>query len=177
MYVADTREQQSRAKVPATVLPPIRAVPVSGGCSLSQKCFRLDTCLFEDGTKGAFRHVAEGCVPGERPYSLRAFFVAVRAPCYAEFIFVFRPHGTTMTESVENLILEHLKALRDEFSAFKADTGEVKLRLTSLEERTSLLERSVANLHGDIALLHSRLDRMDGRMERIERRLEFVPSP
>ena len=60
-----------------------------------------------------------------------------------------------MTENVENLILEHLKALRNELRDFRADTSDnfmqVKARLQSLEERLSLAEKGIANIHGDHA--------------------------
>lgn len=85
-----------------------------------------------------------------------------------------------MTENVENLILEHLKALRNDLRGFQAETGanfaEIKIRLSSLEERLALAERAIANTHGDNALVQSRLDRVDARIERIERRLELTAA-
>lgn len=75
-----------------------------------------------------------------------------------------------MSDSVENLILEHLKALRNEMRDFKsesmADLALIKQRLTSLESQ-------VASVHGDMALIHGRIDRVDSRIDRIERRLEL----
>lgn len=53
-----------------------------------------------------------------------------------------------MTENVENLILEHLKALRNDLRGFQAETGanfaEIKVRLSSLKERLALAERAIA---------------------------------
>ena len=85
-----------------------------------------------------------------------------------------------MTENVENLILEHLKALRNELRDFRADTSDnfmqVKARLQSLEERLSLAEKGIANIHGDHALIQLRLDKQGDRLERIEKRLEPIPA-
>jgi ubiquinone biosynthesis protein UbiJ len=38
-----------------------------------------------------------------------------------------------MTESVENLILEHLRAIRADVAAVREDVREIKQRLSSLE--------------------------------------------
>jgi predicted nucleic acid-binding Zn-ribbon protein len=60
-----------------------------------------------------------------------------------------------MTSDVENLVLEHLRAIR-------ADVSDVKVRMTSLEENTAAMNR--------------RLDNMDRRIERIEKQLELVEA-
>lgn len=79
-----------------------------------------------------------------------------------------------MTEKIENLILEHLKILRNDLRDFKTETIEelkmIKHRLTSLEGQT-------ASIHADMALIHTRIDRVDVKMERIERRLELHENP
>ncbi len=38
-----------------------------------------------------------------------------------------------MTENIENLILDHLRAIRADISGIKEDMREIKQRLTSLE--------------------------------------------
>ena len=38
-----------------------------------------------------------------------------------------------MTDNVENLILEHLRALRADVSTIKADVRDLKLRMSSME--------------------------------------------
>ena len=85
-----------------------------------------------------------------------------------------------MTENTENLILEHLKSLRNELQVFRTETRDqfeqVKARLQSLEERATLTERGLVNVHGDIALIQARLDKLDVKPERIERRLELAPA-
>ena len=68
-----------------------------------------------------------------------------------------------MVEHIENLLLEHLRAMRGDIGQMKDDIATVKMRLGSVETQ-------VASLHGDMAIVHSRMDRMDQRLERIERR-------
>jgi hypothetical protein len=74
-----------------------------------------------------------------------------------------------MTDTVDNRILEHLKALRNEVRDFRTqaldDLRMIKRRLTSLEGQ-------VASVHADMALIHGRIDRVDLRIDRTERRLE-----
>ncbi len=76
-----------------------------------------------------------------------------------------------MTENVENLVLEHLRCLRNELKDFK---GEAMAELSLIKQRLTSLEGQVASLHGDMALIHGRIDRLDVRVERMERRLELV---
>lgn len=75
-----------------------------------------------------------------------------------------------MSANIDNLILEHLRALRNDLRDFKteamADLAMIKLRLTSLESQ-------VASIHADMALIHGRIDRVDAHIDRIERRLEL----
>jgi len=71
-----------------------------------------------------------------------------------------------MADERDNLVLEHLRAIRSEFGEFRVDMKDVKGRLTSLEV-------SVANLHGDFAGQSERIDRVEGRLERVEHRLRL----
>ena len=75
-----------------------------------------------------------------------------------------------MIENVENLILEHLKALRNDLRDFKT---EATAELVMIKQRLTSLEGQVAGVHTDMALIHGRIDRVDSRMDRIERRLEL----
>ncbi|MDA8261175.1 MAG: hypothetical protein M0Z99_36970 [Betaproteobacteria bacterium] len=81
-----------------------------------------------------------------------------------------------MIENVENLVLEHLRALRTELAQVKDDTSEIKMRLTSLDERLTLAEKGIANVHGDFAIIQIRMDKQGDRLERIEKRLELTPA-
>lgn len=51
-----------------------------------------------------------------------------------------------MTDNVENLILEHLRAIRGDITALRDDSREVKSRLTSLETAVSSMRREIADL-------------------------------
>jgi hypothetical protein len=55
-----------------------------------------------------------------------------------------------MIENVENLILEHLRAMRGDISALRDDSREVKSRLTSLETAVAGMRREIADLHTDV---------------------------
>ncbi len=55
-----------------------------------------------------------------------------------------------MTEDIENLILEHLRATRTDIGQIKDDLSTVKQRITSVETQ-------VAPLHLDNAIVHNRI--------------------
>jgi uncharacterized protein YxjI len=83
-----------------------------------------------------------------------------------------------MTDNVENLVLEHLRALRSEIQTLRTEMhGEfydLKHRMSSLESAMIGVKRDVT--HGDEtdARQQVSLDRIVERIERIERRLELV---
>ncbi len=79
-----------------------------------------------------------------------------------------------MPENVDNLILEHLRAMRSDITALRDDSREVKSRLTSLETAVSAMRREIADLYTDVVGQHSRYDRLLERIERIEKRLELT---
>lgn len=74
-----------------------------------------------------------------------------------------------MTENVENLVLEHLRAIR----ATLEQQGE---RLDRIEIRMGSLEQYQALFHQDLVTANVRLDQIAKRVERIERRLDLVDS-
>ncbi len=74
-----------------------------------------------------------------------------------------------MTGDVENLILEHLRALRAGQDRIEAQPRELTVRVGNLETET-------AHLHGVVAEQSVRLDRLNSRIERIEKRLEILPA-
>ncbi len=79
-----------------------------------------------------------------------------------------------MADNVENLILEHLRAIRADIGGIKDDVREIKQRLTSLEAAIAGLRRDSSNLYGDVVDQHARYDRLVERVERIERRLDLA---
>lgn len=75
-----------------------------------------------------------------------------------------------MAENVENLVLEHLRAIR----ATLAEHGE---RLDRIEIRMGSLEKYQALFHADLVAANVRLDQIAQRADRIERRLELSDAP
>jgi len=71
-----------------------------------------------------------------------------------------------MTEAIENLILEHLSAIRTDIGTLKDDSVFMKARMSSIEHQ-------VAGVHADFATINSRMDSIEKRLDRIEKRLEF----
>ena len=79
-----------------------------------------------------------------------------------------------MADNIENLILEHLRAIRTDIGGIKDDVREIKQRLTSLEAAVAGLRRDNSNLYGDVIDQHARYDRLVERVERIEHRLDLA---
>ncbi|MHB1103773.1 MAG: hypothetical protein ACYC0C_13570 [Devosia sp.] len=71
--------------------------------------------------------------------------------------------------STENIILEHLRAIRANQDRHSEDLREIKGRL-------GILEQQYANLSQQYAHLSVRLDRIDERIARIEKRLDLVEA-
>ena len=67
-----------------------------------------------------------------------------------------------MSRVPENLILEYLRRLDAGMQLLREDVGDLKRRLTGVEE--------------GLAGVNRRLDRLDGRVERIERRLDLAEA-
>lgn len=78
-----------------------------------------------------------------------------------------------MPENVENLILEHLRAIRGDISKLVHAVDDLRVRVGSIEEHIAGMRRDMSLLHGDIAITHKRLDGLESRVERIEKRLEL----
>ncbi len=76
-----------------------------------------------------------------------------------------------MTDNAENLILEHLKLLRNEVKAQSVNMDE---QFESIRLRLSSIENQMAGIHTDIAIMNSRIDKFESRLDRIERRLELT---
>ena len=72
-----------------------------------------------------------------------------------------------MTDNVDYLILEHLKAIRGDLDTIKSVVRDVKTRLLSMESY------QVAS-HLDSARQSSRLDELDTRISRLEVRVNLT---
>ena len=83
-----------------------------------------------------------------------------------------------MSENIENLILEHLRMLRNDVAGMRTEMHEefrdVKLRLGSVESAVVSVRRDAADQMGDAVRQQLRIDQLAERLERIERRLELT---
>jgi outer membrane murein-binding lipoprotein Lpp len=81
-----------------------------------------------------------------------------------------------MTETSDNLVLEHLRHIRGRVDQIAEDVTDLKHRMTSLEGSMSLVKREVAYGDEADARQQATLDKLAERIERIERRLELSDS-
>jgi len=71
--------------------------------------------------------------------------------------------GATMVDEPDNLVLQLLRRMDQKLDRISEDVGDLKVRMTSVEE--------------GLAGVNRRLDRLEIRVDRIERRLDLVDSP
>lgn len=74
-----------------------------------------------------------------------------------------------MSPATENLVLEHLRAIRATQDRHTEDMRDIKSRL-------GIVETQVGILTAQHAVISNRLDRMDERILRIEKRLDLVET-
>jgi predicted protein tyrosine phosphatase len=74
-----------------------------------------------------------------------------------------------MADSDNNLVLEHLRAIRGKLDKLEIDGGETRTRLAHLEEQG-------AHVLGLYASLSGRIGRLAEAVERIPRRLDLVEA-
>ena len=79
----------------------------------------------------------------------------------------FNGDKVSQMSEMDNIVLEHLSAIRGDLQLVRDDLRELKTRIGHLEEQT-------ASLFGLFASLSNRMDRYDQRVERIERGLELT---
>ncbi|MBB3474681.1 hypothetical protein [Sphingomonas sp. BK345] len=72
----------------------------------------------------------------------------------------------SVTENVENLILERLRHIDDRLSNIEGDVRELKPRVTVVEEH-------LGNMVLSISGLNARMDRFDEGLTRVERRMDL----
>ena len=83
-----------------------------------------------------------------------------------------------MNETVTNeLLLEHLKRLQSGQARLIEDVGDLKLRMTALEESNATMAHAQATMAQSIAGQSKRMDRIENRLDRIERRLDLADTP
>jgi uncharacterized protein YabE (DUF348 family) len=78
-----------------------------------------------------------------------------------------RPIAGASIVATDNIIPEHLRAIRSTPDGLAQDMREVKSRLGNIESQVGMLTAQYASLS-------NRLDRMDERVGRIERGLDLV---
>lgn len=83
-----------------------------------------------------------------------------------------------MTDNVDNLVIEHLKALRSELKDLRAamhgEFKDVKARLGALEAGQASVIQHIGHLGSSIAGQQVAIDRMSERLDRVEHRLELA---
>lgn len=78
-----------------------------------------------------------------------------------------------MTDNIESLVMEQLRAIRAEIGSVKENTREIKSRLIMVESGIASLRRDGGDFAASIAGQHLRYDRLNDRIDRIEKRLEL----
>ena len=74
-----------------------------------------------------------------------------------------------MVNDPQELILEHLKAIRASQDETREDIRELKSRVTLVEKGMAKVQEAVAGVNG-------RIDRVEVRLDRIEKRLDLVEA-
>ncbi|MBK4734562.1 hypothetical protein [Noviherbaspirillum pedocola] len=74
----------------------------------------------------------------------------------------------------DNLILEHLKAMRAALADVRSDISDMRQRMVSIDNSVVDLRRSHLHLHEDAALQQIAMEKLAERVQRIERRLELI---
>jgi hypothetical protein len=75
-----------------------------------------------------------------------------------------------MTENVENILLEHMRAIRAQLERMERDLTDVKVRIGSWE-------RHQLAAHHDSIGQSGRIDNLDERLIRLEKRMELRDAP
>jgi len=75
--------------------------------------------------------------------------------------------------NIDNLGIEHLKALRAEVADIKADTATIRQRMQGVDAACMELRRSDLHLHEGLARQQLTMDQVLERVQRIEKRLEL----
>jgi hypothetical protein len=71
---------------------------------------------------------------------------------------------------IDNILLEHLVALRNELKEFRQEARE---ELQIIKMRLNSVERTVSGAHDDNVIVQMRLDKVDEKIDNIEKRLEL----
>jgi ribosomal silencing factor RsfS len=75
--------------------------------------------------------------------------------------------------STDNLVIEHLRAIRTEIASVKADTSDTRQRIGGVETSIIDMRRNVVHLFEDMAHQQLTMDKLLDRVQRIETRLDL----
>ena len=70
-----------------------------------------------------------------------------------------------MTEGTENLVLEHLRAIRGDMGRMSEDIRTLRAEMIALRHQFAGVASLQDHDHGDIAALKARVDRIERRLE------------
>ena len=79
-----------------------------------------------------------------------------------------------MSESIDNLILEHLKRFQTGQDRIERDLREIKTRLSTLEAGQGSVLQHIGHLASSIASQQVSIDHLSERIDRVEHRLELA---
>jgi predicted nucleic acid-binding Zn-ribbon protein len=74
-----------------------------------------------------------------------------------------------MTDETANIVLAHLRQFGIKLDQVISDIGELKARMSAMEQH-------LIGIHLDIAGLRSRIDKIEVRLDRIEKRLGLIEA-
>jgi len=78
-----------------------------------------------------------------------------------------------MADTVDNLVLEHLKKIQVELTASRDRDADILSRLAHIETSIARLARDGADNFSEIVAERHTIDKLKERIDRIERRLEL----
>jgi len=81
-----------------------------------------------------------------------------------------------MAENVENLVLEHLRAIRAGQDRIEFEVKEVKNRITHLEATVLGSRRDSVGVQEDVYRQQTTIDKMSDRIDRLEKLLTNVSA-
>lgn len=79
-----------------------------------------------------------------------------------------------MSDNVDNIVLEHLRAIRTDIAEIRGDIADIKTRLGRMETSVARVGRDVASNYSEQIEDRHVVDRLAERVARIEKRLELI---
>lgn len=73
-----------------------------------------------------------------------------------------------MVDAPDNVIFEYPRRLDTKLDHVIEDIGDMKIRMTAVEERIAQVELSIAGVNRRSDRVEARLDRMEGRLDLVE---------